>query len=67
MFDTETQAVALANDSEYGLAASVWSRDADRPLRIARSIQAGTVWINDWMVLREGQAAYLAKKAAGEQ
>jgi hypothetical protein len=67
VFDTEAQAVALANDSEYGLAASVWSRDADRPLRVARSIQAGTVWINDWMVLREGQAAYLGKKAAGEQ
>ncbi len=48
VFDTEAQAVALANDSEYGLAASVWSRDAGRALRVARAIQAGTVWINDW-------------------
>lgn len=47
IFDTEAEAIALANDSEYGLAASIWSRDVDRPLRIAREIQAGTVWIND--------------------
>ena len=53
VFETEAEAVALANDSEYGLAASVWSRDADRPLRIAREIQAGTVWINDWVVMRD--------------
>jgi betaine-aldehyde dehydrogenase len=53
VFDTEADAIALANDSEYGLAASIWSRDADRPLRIAREIQAGTVWINDWVVMRD--------------
>lgn len=53
VFDTEADAIALANDSEYGLAASVWSRDVDRPLRIAREIEAGTVWINDWVVMRD--------------
>ena len=53
VFDTEADAIALANDSEYGLAASIWSRDVDRPLRIAREIQAGTVWINDWVVMRD--------------
>jgi betaine-aldehyde dehydrogenase len=53
VFDTEAEAIALANDSEYGLAASIWSRDVDLPLRIAREIQAGTVWINDWVVMRD--------------
>jgi acyl-CoA reductase-like NAD-dependent aldehyde dehydrogenase len=53
VFDTEAEAIALANDSEYGLAASVWTRAADRPLRIARELQAGTVWINDWAVVRD--------------
>jgi betaine-aldehyde dehydrogenase len=50
-FDTEEEGVALANDSEYGLAASVWSTDVDRPLRIARQIEAGTVWINNWAIV----------------
>lgn len=48
VFDTEAQAIALANDSEYGLAASIWTLDVNRPLRVAREIQAGTVSINDW-------------------
>ena len=50
-FDTEAEAVELANDSVYGLAASVWSTNVDRPLRIARKINAGTVWINNWAVV----------------
>ena len=50
-FDTEADAVRLANDSRYGLAASIWSSDVDRPLRIARQIEAGTVWINNWAVV----------------
>ena len=50
-FDTEAEAVELANNSEYGLSASVWSTNVDRPLRIARQIEAGTVWINNWAVV----------------
>jgi acyl-CoA reductase-like NAD-dependent aldehyde dehydrogenase len=53
VFDTEAEAVALANDSEYGLAASIWTRDVDRPLRVARELQVGTVWINDWAAMRD--------------
>ncbi|MCH7395826.1 aldehyde dehydrogenase family protein [Acinetobacter dispersus] len=51
VFDNEAEAIALANDNPYGLAASVWSRDVDLPLRVAREIEAGTVWINDWAVI----------------
>ncbi len=47
-FDDEAEAIRLANDNEYGLAASVWTRDVDRSLRMAQAIDAGTVWINDW-------------------
>jgi betaine-aldehyde dehydrogenase len=50
-FDTEAEAVAVANNSEYGLSASIWSTDVDRPLRIARQIDAGTVWINNWAIV----------------
>ncbi len=50
-FDDEAEAVRLANDSLYGLAASVWSTNVDRPLRVARQIDAGTVWINNWAVV----------------
>jgi betaine-aldehyde dehydrogenase len=46
-FDTDDEAIALANDSEYGLTASVWTRDIDRALRAADAIEAGYVWVND--------------------
>jgi acyl-CoA reductase-like NAD-dependent aldehyde dehydrogenase len=46
-FDSDDKAVRLANDSEYGLAASVWTRDPARGERLARRIDAGTVMVND--------------------
>ena len=52
-FDDEAEAIRLANDSQYGLAASIWSENVDRPLRVARQIEAGTVWINNWAVVHD--------------
>jgi succinate-semialdehyde dehydrogenase/glutarate-semialdehyde dehydrogenase len=46
-FDTEDEAVRLANDSEFGLAASIWTRNSERGERLARRIHAGTVMVND--------------------
>ena len=46
-FDSDAEAIRLANDSEYGLAASVWTRNRARGERIARQINAGTVMVND--------------------
>ena len=47
--DSEDEAVALANDSQFGLGASVWTSDRSKGERISRELEAGMVWINDHM------------------
>jgi succinate-semialdehyde dehydrogenase/glutarate-semialdehyde dehydrogenase len=47
--DSEDEAIALANDSEFGLGTSVWTLDRDRGERIAHRIESGMVWLNDHM------------------
>jgi acyl-CoA reductase-like NAD-dependent aldehyde dehydrogenase len=48
-FETAEEAIAIANGTEYGLSASVWSRDFDTCHMVGRAMQAGTVWINTFM------------------
>ena len=49
-FDTEEEALALANGTPYGLSATVWTQDISRANRVAEKLQAGIVWVNCWMV-----------------
>ncbi len=48
-FDTEEEAVALANSNEYGLAATVWTTDLNKAHRCAEHIKSGIIWINCWL------------------
>ncbi len=50
-FDTEEEALSIANLTLYGLAGAVWTRDIKRALRFARDLQAGTVWVNTYQIL----------------
>lgn len=50
-FRSEDEAIRLANDTEFGLGASIWTRDSARADRVSRKVQSGMVWINDWAQL----------------
>ncbi len=63
-YDTEGEAVRLANDTPFGLAASVWSRDVPRAASVAHRVRAGTVWVNDVHLLN-GYAPFGGYKQSG--
>jgi aldehyde dehydrogenase (NAD+) len=50
-FDTEEEAVRIANDTPYGLAAGIWTQDIDRAMRMVHAIRAGVVWVNTYRAL----------------
>jgi aminomuconate-semialdehyde/2-hydroxymuconate-6-semialdehyde dehydrogenase len=49
-FDNEDQVIGYANDTEYGLASSIWTQNLSRAHRVAEKIHTGTVWVNCWLV-----------------
>ena len=63
-FDTEAEAIAIANDSRYGLAAGIWSRDIGRVMRVSRAMLAGSVWVNTYRALA-AQAPFGGFKESG--
>jgi acyl-CoA reductase-like NAD-dependent aldehyde dehydrogenase len=48
VFDELEQGIALANDTEYGLAAGVWTADINTAVKTSRALRAGTVFVNNW-------------------
>lgn len=63
-FDTEDEAVAIANDSPYGLAAGVWTQNLPRTLRVTRELRVGQVWVNTYRSLAV-QAPFGGVKESG--
>jgi acyl-CoA reductase-like NAD-dependent aldehyde dehydrogenase len=47
-FDSDAEALAIANDSEFGLTAGIFTRDLNRAMRFVRDIEAGMAWVNEW-------------------
>ncbi len=63
-FDTEEEVVTLANDTDYGLAATIWTENNAQALRVAKQIEAGIVWVNSWF-LRDLRTAFGGSKQSG--
>jgi len=63
-FDRESEALQMANDTRYGLAASVYTQDVDRAHRFANALEVGVVWVNTWF-LRDLRTAFGGSGASG--
>ena len=63
-FDTEDEAIALANDSPYGLATSIWTENLTRAHRVAAAVEVGISWVNCWF-LRDLRTPFGGSKSSG--
>lgn len=63
-FDTEDEVIKLANDTPYGLAATLWTNDLRRAHRVSRQLDVGLCWVNSWF-LRDLRTSFGGKKASG--
>ena len=63
-FTSEAQALELANQSQYGLSASVWTQNTSRVMRFSDAMRAGIVWVNCWM-LRDLRTPFGGMKESG--
>lgn len=63
-FDSEEEAVRLANDTKYGLATTLWTRDLQRAHRVAAQIDVGICWVNSWF-LRDLRTSFGGSKQSG--
>ena len=63
-FDDEDEVIARANDTDYGLACSIWTKDLSRAHRVAGQIEAGLVWVNSWF-LRDLRTPFGGMKQSG--
>jgi aminomuconate-semialdehyde/2-hydroxymuconate-6-semialdehyde dehydrogenase len=63
-FDAEDEAVRLANDTRYGLCAALWTQNLSRAHRVARQMEVGTAWVNDWY-LRDLRVPFGGVKLSG--
>ncbi|PKV49808.1 aminomuconate-semialdehyde/2-hydroxymuconate-6-semialdehyde dehydrogenase [Aquimarina sp. MAR_2010_214] len=63
-FDTDDEALAMANDVRYGLSCTIWTNNLNRSMHLAKHIQAGIVWINTWM-MRDLRTAFGGTKDSG--
>ncbi len=63
-FDTEAEAIELANDVDFGLSATIWTSNLNRSMRVSQALDAGVVWVNTWL-MRDLRTPFGGMKSSG--